>query len=71
MTQRTSANGYRTGSHTGREGNSKLWRMRLGAGDALDAEISYRQAFDSELGVYVNDPNPFVISRVIRPVPKA
>jgi len=42
----------------------------LGAGDALDAEITYRQFFDSDLGVYVNDPNSFVISRVIRPVPK-
>jgi hypothetical protein len=43
----------------------------LGAGDALDAEITYRQTLDSQLGVYVNDPNSFVISRVIRPVPRA
>ena len=38
----------------------------LGARDALDVEITYRQTFNTELGVYENDPNSFVISRVIR-----
>lgn len=43
----------------------------LGAGDALDVEITYRQAFDPSIDVYVNDPNSFVITRVIKPVPRA
>lgn len=43
----------------------------LGAGDALDVEITYKQTFDSELGVYVNDQNSFVVSRVIKPVPRS
>lgn len=40
----------------------------LGAGDALDVEITFRQTRDEKLGVYVNDPNSFVVSRVIGPV---
>jgi len=40
----------------------------LGAGDALDVEITYKQTFNPELGVYENDPNSFVVSRVIRVV---
>jgi hypothetical protein len=43
----------------------------LGAGDALDVEITYKQTLDPELGVYVNDQNSFVVSRVIKPVPRA
>jgi hypothetical protein len=43
----------------------------FGAGDALDVEITYRQAFDAELGVYVNDQNSFVVARVLRPVPRS
>jgi hypothetical protein len=43
----------------------------LGAGDALDVEITYKQAFDPAIRVYVNDPNSFVITRVIKPVPRA
>ncbi len=43
----------------------------LGAGDALDVEISFKQTFDPSLGVYVNDPNSFVITKVIRPVSRA
>ena len=42
----------------------------LGSGDAPDVEITYKQKFDPALGVYVNDPNSFVVSRVIRPVPR-
>lgn len=42
----------------------------LGSGDALDAELTYKQTFEAELGVYVNDPNSFVVTRVIRPVPR-
>jgi len=42
----------------------------LGSGDALDVEITYRQRFEAALGVYVNDPASFVVSRVIRPVPR-
>jgi hypothetical protein len=43
----------------------------LGAGDALDVEITFQQAFDPSLGVYVNDQNSFVIAKVIRSVPRA
>jgi hypothetical protein len=43
----------------------------LGAGDALDVEITFKQAFDPSLGVYVNDQNSFVIAKVIRSVPRA
>ena len=42
----------------------------FGSGDALDVEIVYKQSFDPSLGVYVNDPGSFVISRVIRTVPR-
>jgi hypothetical protein len=43
----------------------------FGSGDALDVEISFKQNFDSSLGVYVNDANSFVVSRVIRTVPRS
>lgn len=43
----------------------------LGAGDALDVEITYRQVLDPDLGVYINDQNSFVVTRVIRPVPRS
>ncbi len=43
----------------------------LGAGDALDVDITYRQIFDDELGVYINDQNSFVVARVVRPVPRS
>ena len=42
----------------------------LGSGDALDVEITYRQTFDPSLRVYVNDPNSFVVTKVIKPVPR-
>lgn len=42
----------------------------LGSGDALDVEITYNQKSDVALGIYVNDPGSFVVSRVIRPVPR-
>ena len=43
----------------------------LGAGDALDVEIRFKQVYDHSLGVYVNDQNSFVVSRVFNIVPKA
>jgi hypothetical protein len=43
----------------------------LGAGDALDVEISFKQVFDPAIDVYVNDQNSFVIVKVIKPVPRA
>jgi hypothetical protein len=43
----------------------------IGAGDALDVLISFAQIRDPDLGTYVNDPNSFVITKVIRPVPKS
>jgi len=42
----------------------------IGSGDALDAILSYRQSYDESLGLYINDPNSFVIKRVIKPVPR-
>jgi hypothetical protein len=51
---------------------NKLDRREIlfGSGDALDVEITFKQNYDSALGIFVNDPNSFVITRVIRPVPR-
>ena len=38
---------------------------RIGAGDALDVEITVIQHYDAGLGVYVNDPRSYLITRVI------
>lgn len=43
----------------------------LGSGDALDVELTYKQVFDTALGIHVNDENSFVVTRVIRPVTRA
>jgi hypothetical protein len=43
----------------------------IGAGDALDVEITFKQSFDPKLGVYVNDTNSFLITRVIQHVPRS
>lgn len=43
----------------------------IGAGDALDVEITFRQVFDENLRVYVNDPHSYVISRVFHHVPNS
>lgn len=37
----------------------------IGAGDALDVEITFKQKFNPKLGVYENDEGSYVISRVI------
>jgi hypothetical protein len=42
----------------------------FGAGDALDVEISYRQTFLSDLGIFENDNGSYVISKVIAAVPR-
>jgi hypothetical protein len=42
----------------------------IGAGDALDVEIASKQTFDSQLKVYVTDPNSYVITKVLAHVPK-
>jgi hypothetical protein len=42
----------------------------IGAGDALDVEISVTQNFDPKLGVFVNDPNSFKVTRVIHHIIK-
>lgn len=36
----------------------------IGSGDALDVTITYRQQYDPKIGVYVNDENSYVISKV-------
>ena len=43
---------------------------RLGAGDALDVILKYVQYLDEQIGVYVNDPNSFVVIEVVRPIPR-
>jgi hypothetical protein len=43
----------------------------IGAGDALDVFLQFRQVWDESLGVYVNDPNSFVVTKVIKPVPRS
>jgi hypothetical protein len=45
--------------------------LLLGAGDALDVEIAFKQRYDDELGVFVNEPNSFIIAKVVRPVPRS
>jgi hypothetical protein len=42
----------------------------IGAGDALDVVISFKQNRDDQLGVYVNDPNSYVVARVVKPIPR-
>ena len=42
----------------------------IGAGDALDVEVSFIQNYDPALKVFVNDPNSFVITKVIAHVAK-
>lgn len=40
----------------------------LGAGDALDVELHFKQTYDKTLGVWINDPASFVVTRVIKAV---
>lgn len=42
----------------------------FGAGDPLDVEISYRQTFSLDLGIFENDNSSYVISKVIAAVPR-
>jgi hypothetical protein len=42
----------------------------IGAGDALDVEISSKQTFDEQLKVFVTDPNSYVVTKVLAHVPK-
>lgn len=43
----------------------------LGSGDALDVEITFKQHFDPELKVYVNDTKSFVVAKVFKIVPSS
>jgi hypothetical protein len=45
--------------------------VTFGAGDALDVEISYRQTFLPELGIYENDNTSYVVSKVVRAVSRS
>ncbi|MFN3889404.1 MAG: hypothetical protein ACK4MV_03330 [Beijerinckiaceae bacterium] len=38
----------------------------LGSGDALDVDLMFKQVFDPAIGVYVNDVNSFIVTRVYR-----
>jgi hypothetical protein len=40
----------------------------IGAGDALDVIIGFKQNFDEGLGTYVNDEHSFVVLKVLNPV---
>lgn len=42
----------------------------LGAGDALDVELSFKQNYDKTLGVWINDPASYVVTKVLRPIPR-
>jgi hypothetical protein len=42
----------------------------LGAGDALDAELSFKQNYDAALGVWINDQASFVVTKVLKTVPR-
>jgi hypothetical protein len=41
----------------------------IGHGDALDVEITFKQTFNTRLGVYQNDEQSFVIAKVIDVIP--
>lgn len=43
----------------------------IGQGDALDVELTYEQNYDDSLGVYVNDPQTFQVTKVFASVPRA
>ena len=43
----------------------------LGAGDALDVEISFKKTFDAALGVDANQPDSYMVMKVIKPVPRS
>jgi hypothetical protein len=43
----------------------------LGAGDALDAEITFKQNYDRALGVWINDPHSYTVTKVLRSVPRS
>lgn len=42
----------------------------FGSGDALDVEITFIQYFDSDLGVWINESNSFVVTHVLQLVPR-
>lgn len=42
----------------------------LGAGDALDAELTFKQNYDKTLGVWINDPQSYVVTKVLRAIPR-
>lgn len=42
----------------------------LGAGDALDVELHFKQNYDVALSVWINDPASYVVTKVLRPVPR-
>ena len=43
----------------------------IGAGDALDVILMFKQNYIESLGVYENDPNSFVVKQVIKPIPRS
>lgn len=40
----------------------------IGAGDALDADISYEQQYNEQLEMYENDPHSFAVEKVHKPI---
>jgi hypothetical protein len=36
----------------------------------LDAELSFKQNYDKILGVWINDPHSYVVTKVLRAVPR-
>jgi hypothetical protein len=43
----------------------------IGQGDALDVEITYQQTYVEELGIWATDPHSYVVTRVIKTVPRS
>ena len=37
----------------------------IGSGDALDVELRYTQLYDDKIGIYVNEPSTFEVTKVI------
>jgi hypothetical protein len=56
--------------------DADFWRrleareLLIGHGDALDVELAFDQIYDPNLGVWLNDPQTYSVSRVLAHVPR-
>lgn len=43
----------------------------LGAGDALDAQLTFKQTYDKALGIWINDPQSYIVPKILKAVQRA